>query len=240
MKPFFRFALPLAALSAVVTACSDLASLKERIISFPASELEWIEIPDSGGIRYANVRGDLAGAAPYEAFVLYPAGKDNPHHYHTRSIRTVVVQGTFFIVVDGRRTVYPKGSYYELPGHLRHFSGCAEGIDCLLFQYQDNGFDLVPYRDEKEARSLKSERALPKGARSISSLRGTPANCAGKATKQAETKRVSKAPAQSKQASHRLLWPFRSSAPSGPSPCASPGSAQQMLRAIPASSRDAP
>ena len=240
MKFFLRIALPLAAVTAVIVACMGPASLKERIVSFPASVLEWIDIPDSGGIKYANVRGDLAGEAPYEAFVLYPAGKDNPYHYHSQSIRTVVVQGTFLIEVDGRRTAYPKGSYYELPGHLRHFSGCAEGIDCLLFQYQDKGFDLVPYREENEAHLLNSERALPTGARSFSAIRNTLANCADKATKREVTERSSKAPAPSKQAPHRLLWPFRSSAPSEPSPCASPGSAPQLLRAIPASSRDAP
>lgn len=239
MKPFLRIALPLFALSAVVAACSDLASLKKKIVSFTASELVWIEIPDSGGIRYANVRGDLAGDGPYEAFVLFPAGKDNPYHYHTRSIPTVVLKGTFYVVIDGQRTEYPAGSFYDLPGHLKHFSGCADGVDCLLFQYQDRGFDLVPQREGNEAHLMKSERA-PAGARSISTLENATANCAGKATERVATARLSKVPAQQAQAPHRPLWPFRSSAPAGPSSCATRGSAPQTPPASPAWFPDAP
>ncbi|MFD0000449.1 hypothetical protein [Nocardia sp. NPDC127526] len=32
----------------------------------------------------------------------------------------------------------------NLPADLPHFSGCAPGVDCLLFQYQSYQFDLVP------------------------------------------------------------------------------------------------
>ncbi len=151
MKRFTRHALPLVAMLAVIAACTDQALIKKRMISFPVPELEWIELPDSGGIKYANVRGDLAGESPYEAFVLFPAGKSNPYHYHSRDISTVVMQGTFYAVVDGERTEYPAGSFYFLPGRLDHFSGCAEGQDCLLFQYQDEGFDLVPQKVKAKA-----------------------------------------------------------------------------------------
>ena len=221
MKPFWRIAPPLAALLAVVAACTDQATLKKEIISFPVSELHWIVIPDSGGIRYANVRGDLAGDGPYEAFVLFPAGMDTPYHHHSRSIPTVVLKGTFYAMVDGRRTEYPAGSFYDLPAHLRHFSGCAEGVDCLLFQYQDGGFDLVPQREEVKALLTKNERALQR-ARSIPTLKDTPSNCAGKATTRPGTKGSSTEPAQEAPATLRHLWPFRSSAPAAPS-SATPG-----------------
>ena len=126
---------------------AGLVTANEEIVSYPKSTLEWIEIPDTGGIKYANVRGDLAGKGAYEAFVIFPANKHNPYHYHSEAIPTVVMQGTFYAVVEGVRTEYPAGSFYDLPGKLKHFSGCAEGADCLLFQYQDGPFDLVP-RDE--------------------------------------------------------------------------------------------
>lgn len=144
MKTFTRIALPLAAVLFASIASAQDAGKSDAFVSYPASQLNWIEIPDTGGIKYANVRGDLAGKGPYEAFVIFPAGKDNPFHYHTQSIPTVVLKGTFYAVVDGKRTEYPAGSFYDLPGKLNHFSGCVAGEDCLLFQYQDDRFDLVP------------------------------------------------------------------------------------------------
>ncbi|MBU3028778.1 hypothetical protein [Paracoccus marinaquae] len=59
-----------------------------------------MELPNAGGVKYANLRGDLAGKGPYEAFVLFPAGADNPFHYHSQAIPTVVMQGTFYAVID--------------------------------------------------------------------------------------------------------------------------------------------
>jgi anti-sigma factor ChrR (cupin superfamily) len=113
-------------------------------ISFPAGDLDWTELPDSGGVRYANTRGDLAGDGPYEAFVEFPAGADNPFHTHSADLPTVVLDGTFYAEIDGTRTEYGPGSYYDLPADLQHLSGCTAEKDCLLFQYQSDGFDLVP------------------------------------------------------------------------------------------------
>ncbi len=147
MNLALKMTLPIVATLFATTSFAQNAAPQEGIVSFPAPALKWIEIPDTGGIKYANVRGDLAGKGPYEAFVIFPAGKNNPYHYHSEAIPTVVMKGTFYAVVDGVRTEYPAGSFYDLPGKFEHFSGCAKGPDCLLFQYQDGPFDLVP-RDE--------------------------------------------------------------------------------------------
>lgn len=114
------------------------------LISLPAADLQWTEIPGSGGIKYANVRGSLTGKGPYEAFVIFPAGKDNPFHTHSQDLPTVVLKGTFYAVIDGKRVEYPAGSFYDLPARLPHYSGCNKGEDCLLFQYQTDHFDLLP------------------------------------------------------------------------------------------------
>lgn len=113
-------------------------------ISFPASKLVWTELPGTGGIKYANVQGNLAGKGPYEAFVIFPAGKDNPFHTHSENLPTVVLKGTFYAIIDGKRVDYPAGSFYNLPAKLAHYSGCSDGEDCLLYQYQSDHFDLVP------------------------------------------------------------------------------------------------
>lgn len=114
------------------------------LISFPAANLKWTELPNSGGIKYANVYGNLTGKGPYEAFVIFPSGKDNPFHTHSQNLPTVVLRGTFYAVIDGKRVDYPAGSFYNLPANLPHYSGCSKGEDCLLFQYQRDHFDLIP------------------------------------------------------------------------------------------------
>ncbi|MFD0356283.1 cupin domain-containing protein [Streptomyces sp. NPDC127110] len=115
-----------------------------EFLSFPAPGRTWKELPGTGGVKYANVRGDLAGSGSYEAFVSFPAGKDNPLHVHSKDLPTVVLKGTFYADIDGRRVQYPAGSYYRLPAGKPHLSGCEKGEDCLLFQYQEDHFDLVP------------------------------------------------------------------------------------------------
>ncbi|WP_395826229.1 cupin domain-containing protein [Collimonas sp.] len=116
------------------TASAGSYSTKQasKLISFPAADLKWVEIPETGGIKYANVRGDLTGKGPYEAFVIFPAGNDNPYHSHSQDLPTVVLKGVFYAVIDGKRVEYPAGSYYKLPAKLPHYSGCATGPDCLL------------------------------------------------------------------------------------------------------------
>ncbi|WP_394824996.1 hypothetical protein [Pendulispora albinea] len=61
----------------------------------------------------------------------------------------MVLKGTFYAVIDGKRVEYPAGSFYDLPAKLPHFSGCNEGEACLLFRYQADHFDLVPMGQKK-------------------------------------------------------------------------------------------
>ena len=145
------FSKTLLALSALLvsaqlhaTAGDGHAKRAGALISLPAADLQWTAIPGSGGIKYANLRGNLAGKGPYEAFVIFPAGKDNPYHTHSQNLPTVVLKGTFYAVIDGKRVEYPAGSFYDLPARLPHYSGCNKGEDCLLFQYQTDHFDLLP------------------------------------------------------------------------------------------------
>lgn len=148
--------LPVLAVAVAATACGNTtaaptpvtstpqAPVNAPAISFPAGDLLWRDLPDSGGVKFANVRGELAGHGPYEAFVKFPAGKDNPMHTHTSDLPTVVLSGTFYAVFDGKRIEYPAGSFYTLTADIPHLSGCAPGTECLLFQYQTDHFDLVP------------------------------------------------------------------------------------------------
>ncbi|MDF0730038.1 cupin [Pseudomonas entomophila] len=116
------------------------------LISVPdSSTLKWQQVEGTkGAVSYANVEGDLFGKGPYSAFVKFSKGTDNGLHTHSQALPTVVLKGTFYAVIDGKRTEFPAGSYYKLPAELVHESGCTAAADCLLFQYQEDAFDLVP------------------------------------------------------------------------------------------------
>ncbi|MCW5115766.1 cupin domain-containing protein [Burkholderia cenocepacia] len=135
----------LAAPFATATHAAERAkAAPQPLVSFPVSDLKWRELPGTGGIKVADLRGSITGHGPYDAFVIFPAGKDNPYHLHTQNLPTVVLKGTFYAIIDGKRTEYPAGSFYNLPADMPHYSGCEKGEDCLLFQYQADHFDLVP------------------------------------------------------------------------------------------------
>ncbi|ANA35048.1 hypothetical protein R82526_03270 [Ralstonia mannitolilytica] len=123
---------------------AEQSVVPQPLVSFPTASLQWRALPGTGGIQVADVRGSITGKGPYDAFVIFPAGKDNPYHVHTQNLPTVVLKGTFYAVIDGKRVAYPAGSFYQLPAGMPHYSGCEKGEDCLLFQYQADHFDLVP------------------------------------------------------------------------------------------------
>lgn len=133
------------------SACATAANpAPNTLVSLPSAQLNWQEVPGTkGAVSYANTQGDILsdGMGFYSAFVRFKAGTDNGLHTHSQTLPTVVMSGTFYAVIDGKRTEYPSGSFYNLPGNLVHESGCNPGTDCLLFQYQDNNFDLVPVKN---------------------------------------------------------------------------------------------
>lgn len=145
MKHLATALLLLAAAGIATTSVAKTTkAVPQPLVSFPTADLKWRELPGTGGIKVADLRGSITGKGPYDAFVIFPAGKDNPYHVHTRNLPTVVLKGTFYAVIDGKRIEYPAGSFYNLPADMPHYSGCTKAEDCLLFQYQDDHFDLVP------------------------------------------------------------------------------------------------
>jgi quercetin dioxygenase-like cupin family protein len=143
----FALAITAAAASPSLADTAKKAEKKnpETLVSVPASEMKWRELAGTGGIRVADMRGSVTDGGAYEGFVEFPAGKHNPHHFHTQALPTVVLSGVFYAVFDdGKKVQYPAGSYYYIPAKVPHLSGCEPGPNCVLFQYQRDKFDLVP------------------------------------------------------------------------------------------------
>lgn len=145
--PLLLAALLAAGAAACSAAPAPTVALDDRAVSLPADQLRWHHVPGTdGAVSYANTQGDILsdGKGFYSAFVRFKAGTDNGLHTHGQTLPTVVLSGTFYARIDGKETLFPAGSFYNLPANLVHESGCKAGEDCLLFQYQANNFDLVP------------------------------------------------------------------------------------------------
>ena len=120
---------------------------KQKVLS--ASELEWSEVPNSGGVKIAPVVGDLMKGA-HQMMVTFPAGTKHALHTHTHSIKLVTISGSFIYAPEGGpEKTYGPGSYILIPGGLRHTSGCTDAAPCVMFHEANGKFDNKPVAPKK-------------------------------------------------------------------------------------------
>ena len=60
-------------------------------------------------------------------------GTEVPLHFHPFEVRGVVLEGTMTFTPEGAaaRELGP-GSYWHVPGRVKHISTCKPGADCLF------------------------------------------------------------------------------------------------------------
>ena len=59
---------------------------------------------------------------------------------HTSDTKAVVVSGTFIVTPEGgAEKRFGPGSYFMVLGGMKHTSGCAEGVPCVLFHLRSRG-----------------------------------------------------------------------------------------------------
>ena len=136
---------------AVSTTVGVVWAAKKDITTMAPEDLKWVDVPESGGVQVANVTGDIMKGA-YSAFAKIPAGQMHPLHTHTSETKAVVISGTFVLNVEGgtEKKLGP-GSYFSVPGGLKHTSSCAPGAPCLLFQQGPGKFEMKPVGEKPAA-----------------------------------------------------------------------------------------
>ena len=88
-------------------------------------------------------------ALSFETEIGTVAGQVHPLHTHTSDVKSVVVSGTFMVGPEGgpEKKLGP-GSYFFVPGRMKHTSTCAAGADCVLFQETSGKFDMKPVAEK--------------------------------------------------------------------------------------------
>lgn len=113
-----------------------------RAVLRSASELKWVDAPDAKGVQQAVVWGNAQKGA-HGSFAKFAAETEVPLHTHTASGRSVVISGTVLEGLEGQK---PKelgpGSYFSIPGGVKHTTACKSGADCIFYSEWSGPFDL--------------------------------------------------------------------------------------------------
>src|SRR5262249_34852218 len=97
----------------------------------PASDVKWKDLPEIEGVKRSVIWGNPERTA-YGALESLPAGARLPLHWNTADVRVVVVSGTLVVGIEGKPArELASGSYYFLPGGLKHTRVCKTGQDCI-------------------------------------------------------------------------------------------------------------
>ena len=110
---------------------ADAAKAAEPVL-WPASELKWTDVPAIKGARNAVLWGDPEKEG-FGKLNRWPAGTEVPLHFHPFEVRGVVLEGTVTIMPEGgaAKELGP-GSYWHLPGRVKHVTTCKPGADCVF------------------------------------------------------------------------------------------------------------
>ena len=118
------------------TAAAEAPAKAAEAVAAPtlwsASELKWTDIAAVKGAKQAILWGDPAKEG-FGKLNRWPAGAEVPLHYHPFEVRGVVLEGTVTITPEGgaAKELGP-GSYWHLPGKVKHVTTCKPGADCVF------------------------------------------------------------------------------------------------------------
>ena len=128
--------------SSMALAAAGAKTMKKDVVR-PAEAIRWEDGPVKG-THVANLWGGMAKGGPYGVLIKFDAGLRHPLHWHTQSLKLVVISGTFVHTPEGgTETKLGPGSYLLQAGGRKHISGCAPGADCEFFMTSSDKFDMT-------------------------------------------------------------------------------------------------
>jgi quercetin dioxygenase-like cupin family protein len=117
---------------------------KKAVVLQPASEMQWADVAGVKGAKQATLWGNPQKTA-HGVIDRLPAGTQVPLHTHTSDLRTVMISGTLVVTLEGQSAKeLGSGSYWFLPGGVKHTTSCKAGADCVFFSEGSGPFDLKP------------------------------------------------------------------------------------------------
>src|SRR5882672_12252965 len=130
MKRYLVASLSLVAGFCLVFGGAMRAEAKKEAKAVPAGDLKWEDIPEVKGAQQAVLWGNPKKKA-YGTITKIPGGSDFPLHWHSSSMKGIIISGTWLLGAEGKESKeLGAGAYFEIPGGAKHSSGCKAGADC--------------------------------------------------------------------------------------------------------------
>ena len=169
MKNILRLAIVLSVASGAFVAGTAVGQAPKGVKFVERSE---VKMDDLGGPTIGSLNGDYKKGA-YTGLFTMPAGFTSPVHTHTASYEAVQIEGTSRHWVDGEDGTKAKkmtpGSYWSMPGKLKHYSACDAGSKCTILIIAKAKFDFKDMTPKDAAKpagagSAAGSAAKPAGA----------------------------------------------------------------------------
>jgi quercetin dioxygenase-like cupin family protein len=127
------------ALSLVTTAWALAAGAMLPMTS--KADLKW---SDAGipGVSRAAVDGEPDKGASH-FYLRYAAGFVAPVHHHSPDHYVTTVAGNLVLIVNGKESRLPPGSYFAFTGKAAHAARCEGKEDCVMFIDARGPWDVV-------------------------------------------------------------------------------------------------
>ena len=143
---FVIMGISLAAAAALYAAQAEKAAkpaAAKRAVLHTPSEMKWVDIPDAKGAKQAVAWGNPQ-KGPHGSFAKFEGGTEIPLHTHTAGGRSVVISGTMVEGLEGQPKELGPGSYFFIPGDVKHTTACKAGAECVIYTDWSGAFDLKP------------------------------------------------------------------------------------------------
>jgi len=189
MKNIMRLAIVLSVAGGTFVAGVAVGQAPKGVKYIERAELK---VDDLGGLTFSNITGDYKKGA-FTGLLGIPAGFTSPLHTHTAAYEAYEIEGTSRHWLEGEDGTKAKkmtpGSYWAMPGKLKHFSACDAGKACTVLLVSKGKWDFKDHTPKDAAKpagagSAAGSAAKPAGAGSAAGSAAKPAG-AGSAAKPA-------------------------------------------------------
>lgn len=118
---------------------------KNGAILLVDSDLKWTSDPKRPGTYMALAEGDPE-KGPAHFYLKYDKGFAGGLHYHSSDHGGWILSGTVILVIDGKETKLPPGSFYFVKAKTPHIAKCAADAACVMTVDVRGKWDAVPVK----------------------------------------------------------------------------------------------
>jgi len=134
------------------SAIAQKKKMKDGRVLWAAEDIKWDTLkgsPPGAGVMGAVLWGNME-KGPFGALIKFPSGFKHPLHYHSSTLRAVVIKGAYIYGPEnGEEKRLGAGSYFSYPALDRHSTRGAEDSETIFFVESSGKFDVVPIEEKK-------------------------------------------------------------------------------------------